>query len=187
MVRVRSRLVRRGRTGRKVNTLRVARRRVQVHRHYHRRYAGVATGNHHAPNRPHKPRKPRINKTGHHHRFFGRKKHLGPRAAKGHGIHRPLKGRHGHRHFHGRKKSLHKRHMRKGLHRHFKGRHLKHKRHVRQGLHRHFKGRKYHGRHVKPGHHRRFFGRKTTHHKGHFRAPKPKPAPISAASYLSMF
>lgn len=182
MVRVRSRLVRRGRTGRKANSLRIVRRRVQVHRHFHRRYAGLKGG----PNtshRPHKPGKSRINKTGRHHRFLGRKKHLGPRAKRGQAIRRLKKGRHGHRHFHGRKKSLHKRHMRKGLHRH-----LKHKRHMRKGLHRKFKGRhNTHKRHVKPGQHRRFLGRKTTHHKGHIRPQKTKAAPISAASYLSMF
>ena len=171
MYAVRSRMARRGRTGRKTVTTKVARRRVQVHHHHPRRYAGVRGG-------PRvvrrgvtltRHRKPRVNKTGRHHRFLGRKKHVGPRAAKGHALHRALKGRHGHRKFHGRKKSLHKRHMRKGLHRKFKGRHLTHKRHVRPGLHRHFKGRK------------------TTHHRGHTRPHKPKAAPISSASYLSMF
>lgn len=169
MVRIRSRMVRRGRTGRKATGVKVARRRVQVHRHHHRRYAGVRGGKPVVHRATHKPRKPRLSRSGRHHRFLGRKKHLGPRAAKGHALHKALKGRHGKRHFHGRKKSLHKRVMRKGLHRHFKGRHLTHKRHVKPGLHRHF------------------HGRKTTHHKGHLRPQKPKAAPISAASYLSMF
>ena len=168
MVRIRSRLVRRGRTGRKANTLRVARRRVQVHRHFHRRYAGIKGGP-----RPGGHRKRLVT-----HRP-GTKRHHRP------GLHRRYKGRH-QRH---KRHYLHKRHMRHGIHRHFKGRRKSlHKRHVRHGLHRKFHGRHLtHKRHVKPGLHRHFHGRKTTHHKGHFRPQKPKAAPISAASYLSMF
>lgn len=177
MVRVRSSHARRGRTGRKV-AHQHARRRVQVHKHHHRRYAGTR-GHPKAPKAPtHRtlsgvhPPKARVSKTGRHHRFLGRKKHVGPRALRGHAIRKALKGRHGKRAFH---------------HRKFHGGHLTHKRHLRHGLHRHFKGRHYHGRHVKPGQHRHFHGRKTTHHRGHVRPPKPKAAPISSASYLSMF
>lgn len=176
MVKVRSGHARRGRTGRQVTNLK-ARRKVQVHHHYHRRYAGAKGGTARAGTaKPTLRRRhagvtaatPRVSKTGRHHRFLGRKKHVGPRAARGHAIHKALKGRHGHRMFKGRKKSLHKRVMPKGLHRKFKG-------------------RQYHGRHVKPGQHRRFLGRKTSTHKRRISPPKPKAAPISSASYLSMF
>lgn len=156
MVRVRSRMARRGRTGRAVAHTK-ARRKVQVHRHHHRRYAGIRGGPRPGPHKP-RHRKPRLSK-----------KRAGLRAKRGHALHHALKGRHGKRHFHGRKKSLHKRHVRHGLHRHFKGRHSTHKRHMKPGLHRHF------------------HGRKTTHHRGHMRPHKPKAAPISEASYLSMF
>lgn len=169
MVRIRSRMVRRGRTGRKAVTTKVTRRRVQVHHHHPRRYAGTHPTRNTAPKRR-KAGVSRISKTGKHHRFLGRKKHVGPRAKPGQGLKRarnPL-GRHGHRKFHGRKKSLHKRHM-------------------KPGLKRHFKGRKYHGRHVKPGQHRHFKGRKPSAHKRRISKPKTKAAPISSASYLSMF
>lgn len=166
MVKVRSGRARRGRTGRKVVNL-TARRKVQVRHHYHRRYAG-AKGGKGSPSTSTKRRlagvtgsKARVSKTGRHRKFKGR-------AARGHAIARIRKGRHGHRAFHGRKKSLHKRVMRKGLHRTFKG-------------------RQYHGRHVKPGQHRRFLGRKPSTHKRRISPPKPKAAPISSASYLSMF
>lgn len=170
MATIRSRAARRGRTGRKSTGVKVARRRVQVHKHHHRRYGGIKGGPRPTTAAPKRKRAgvSRVNKTGRHHRFLGRKKHTGPRAKPGHALHRTLKGRHGHRRFLGRKKSAHKRR-------------------VRPGLHRKFKGRKYHGRHVKPGQHRHFHGRKTTHHKGRISKPKPKAAPISAASYLSMF
>ena len=163
---------RRGRTGRTAVTKRMVRRRVQVHRHHPRRYAGVksARGPHSSlVHRGATVTKPRLSKTGRHRRFLGRKKSTHPRAARGHALKRArnLLGRHGHRKFKGRRKSLHKRVMRKGLHRTFKG-------------------RKYHGRHVKPGQHRRFFGRKPSTHK-RITKPKQKAAPISAASYLSMF
>lgn len=162
-------MARRGRTGRKATGIKIARRRVQVHHHHPRRYAGTHPTRNTAPKRR-KAGVSRINKTGRHRRFLGRKKHVGPRAKRGMAIKRarnPL-GRHGKRHFHGRKKSAHKRVMRKGLHRTFKG-------------------RKYHGRHVKPGQHRRYFGRKASTHKRRISKPKPKAAPISSASYLSMF
>lgn len=161
-------MARRGRTGRKATGIKIARRRVQVHHHHPRRYAGTHPTRNTAPKR--KKSGVRVNQSGRHRRFLGRKKHVGPRAKRGMAIKRarnPL-GRHGHRKFHGRKKSAHKRVMRKGLHRTFKG-------------------RKYHGRHVKPGQHRRFFGRKASTHKRRISKPKPKAAPISSASYLSMF
>ncbi|MFC0456714.1 hypothetical protein ACFFGR_09180 [Arthrobacter liuii] len=171
-------MARRGRTGRAVTHLK-ARRRVQVHKHHHRRYAGVRGGT----AKPLHHRRPGVrhaSKTGRHRTFRGR-------SARGHAAHRIRKGRHGHRAFHHRH-AIHKSHVRKGLHRHLKHkRHSLHKRHMRAGLHRKFHGRKFHGRHVKPGQHRRFHGRKTTHHRGHVRPPKPKAAPISSASYLSMF
>ncbi|MDQ0241164.1 hypothetical protein [Arthrobacter bambusae] len=167
MATVRSRMARRGRTGRKATGIKIARRRVQVHHHHPRRYAGTHPTRNTAPKRR-KAGVSRINKTGRHHRFLGRKKHVGPRAKRGTAIHRALKGRHGHRKFLGRKKSAHKRHM-------------------KPGLHRKFKGRKYHGRHVKPGQHRHFKGRKPSAHKRRISKPKPKAAPISSASYLSMF
>ncbi|WP_427130311.1 hypothetical protein [Pseudarthrobacter sp. S9] len=156
MATVRSRMARRRAPVRKTRIVRV-----KVHKHHPRRYAGVkgATPSH---------RKAKVNKTGRHHRFLGRKKHVGPRAARGHAAPRLRKGRHGHRKFRGRKKSLHPRH-------------------TRAGLHRKFRGRKYHGRHVKPGLHRKYLGRKTTHHKGRISRPKPATQPISSASYLSMF
>jgi len=168
MYKPRSRLAKRGRTGRRAVTTKVARRRVQVHRHHPRRYAGVRGGTSSVVHRG--AIKLRPSKSGRHRRFLGRKKHVGARAKRGQAIKRarnPL-GRHGHRKFHGRKKSAHKRVMRKGLHRQFKG-------------------RKYHGRHVKPGQHRRFLGRKPSTHKPRISKPKPKAAPISSASYLSMF
>lgn len=169
MVKVRSSHARRGRTGRTVTRQHV-RRKTQVRRHYHRRYAGIKGGKG-APS-THRTltgvRTPRASKTGRRRRFLGRKKHVGPRALRGHAIRKALKGRHGHRRFLGRKKSLHKRVMPKGLHRKFKG-------------------RKYHGRHVKPGLHRRFLGRNPSTHKRRISPPKPKAAPISSASYLSMF
>lgn len=165
MATIRSRMARRGRTGRKANTVHIARRRVQVHKHHHRRYGGIKGSGTAAPKRKRAgvagTRKARASKTGLHRKFKGR-------AARGHAVARIRKGRHGPRKFHGRKKSVHKRK-------------------VRAGLHRKFKGRKYHGRHVKPGQHRKFNGRKTTHHKGRISKPKPKAAPISSASYLSMF
>ena len=166
---------RRGRTGRAAVTKRMVRRRVQVHHHHPRRYAGVkstrSSGSAHSSlvHRGATVAKPRLSKTGRHRRFLGRKKSTHPRAARGHALKRArnLLGRHGHRKFKGRKKSTHKRVMRKGLHRTFKG-------------------RKYHGRHVKPGQHRRYFGRKPSTHK-RITKPKQKAAPISSASYLSMF
>jgi hypothetical protein len=178
MVRVRSSHARRGRTGRTVTHQHV-RRKTQVRRHYHRRYAGIRGKTSTAAAAAHRrlagvtTTKARPSKTGRHRRFLGRKKHVGPRAARGHAIHKALKGRHGkrafhHRKFKGRKKSTHKRVMPKGLHRKFKG-------------------RQYHGRHVKPGQHRRFLGRKPSTHKRRISPPKPKAAPISSASYLSMF
>jgi hypothetical protein len=159
MYKVRSNQARRGRTGRNAtNTL--VRRRVQVRKHHPRRYAG-AKGTSSVVHRGATITKARPSKTGRHRKFKGR-------AARGHAVPRIHKGRHGHRVFKGRKKSLHKRVMRKGLHRTFKG-------------------RQYHGRHVKPGQHRRFLGRKPSTHKPRTRIPKPKAAPISSASYLSMF
>lgn len=156
MVKVRSRMARRGRTGRKATNLRV-RRKVQVRRHYHRRYAGVKGGKGSLSNR-----RRLAGVTGTRRRAFK------GRSARGHALARIRKGRHGHRAFHGRKKSLHKRVMRKGLHRTFRG-------------------RKFHGRHVKPGLRRRFLGRQPSTRKGRISPPKPKAAPISSASYLSMF
>lgn len=180
MATVRSRMARRGRTGRKASTKQHVKRAVQVHKHHHRRYAGTKGGSA-APKR----RKAGVT-TAKRHRKTGLHRTFKGRSARGHARAYTRKGRHGHRKFHGRRHPVNKRHVRKGLHRHFKGR--RHTtRHVRKGLHRKFHGRHYHGRHVKPGQHRRFLGRKTTHHKGHIRAAKPKAAPISSASYLSMF
>jgi hypothetical protein len=167
MYKPRSHAARRGRTGRKATGTHIVRRRVQVHKHHPRRYAGVRGGSS-VVHRGATVHKPRPSKTGRTRRFLGRKKHVGPRAKRGTALHRAIKGRHGHRIFKGRKKSLHKRVMHKGLHRTFKG-------------------RKYHGRHVKPGQHRRFLGRKASTHKRRISTPKPKAAPISSASYLSMF
>lgn len=171
MMKVRSSHARRGRTGRTVTHQHV-RRKTQVRKHYHRRYAGIRGKTSTAAALAHRRLAgvtvSRPSKTGRHRRFLGRKKHVGPRAARGHAIHKALKGRHGHRRFLGRKKSLHKRVMPKGLHRKFKG-------------------RQYHGRHVKPGQHRRFLGRKPSTHKRRISPPKPKTPPISSASYLSMF
>ena len=165
MATVRSRMARRGRTGRKALTAKHPRRRVQVRTHHHRRYAGVKGGKG-APSTHRRlagvtGTKTRASKTGRRRTFKGR-------SARGHAIARVLKGRHGHRIFKGRKKSLHKRVMRKGLHRKFKG-------------------RQYHGRHVKPGLHRRFLGRKPSTHPRRISPPKPKTPPMSSASYLSMF
>ena len=166
MATVRSRMARRGRTGRKALTAKHPRRRVQVRTHHHRRYAGVKGGKG-APSTHRRlagvtGTKTRASKTGRRRTFKGR-------SARGHALARVLKGRHGHRTFHGRKKSLHKRVMRHGLHRKFLGRHNTHK------------------RHVKPGQHRRFLGRKPSTHPRRISPPKPKAAPISSASYLSMF
>jgi hypothetical protein len=160
MYKPRSSHARRGRTGKVAVTKRLVRRRIKVHKHHPRRYAGVK-GASSVVHRGATVHKTRPNKTGRHRRFKGR-------AARGHAVVRLRKGRHGHRRFLGRKKSLHKRVMRKGLHRKFKG-------------------RQYHGRHVKPGQHRRFFGRKPSTHKPRISTPKTKAAPISGASYLSMF
>lgn len=152
MATVRSRLARRGRTGRKATGIKLARRKVAVHKHHHRRYAGIRG-------------KPRI---GASRKRTGKPAVKRTRRATVHAV---------------RKKRV----VRKGLHRKFKGRrkalHPK-KRVVRKGLHRTFKGRKKSivKRHVRPGLKRHFYGRKRKKPPA-----KAAPAPISAASYLSMF
>lgn len=179
---VRSSHARRKGTGRKARKHRIAR--IRVHKRHYRRYAGIKRRGGGSS------RKPRVTKSGHKRRYFGRKKHTGPR------IKYVRKGRHGprkkglHHKFKGRKKSAAKRHMRKGLKRHFKGRRKSlHRRVAKKGLHRKFKGRKAstHKRHVKPGLHRRFLGRK---HRasGVLRAKKRVTAnAITSSSYINMF
>jgi hypothetical protein len=160
--------------------------RTKVKRRHHRRFAGVRgdSANLRKGRAISKARHPKPSKTGRHRRFFGRKKHVGPRRKPGTAPAYVRKGRHGKRHFKGRKKVT----MRKGLKRHFKGRK---KVTMRKGLHRKFKGRKKVT--MRKGLHRRFLGRKKSTKKRayHGRRKSVKPiragSVISSQSYINMF
>ena len=174
----------------KPNTLRRARSRIKVHAHHHRRYAGIRGGSR-KPRvvKPVKPRSNRVSKTGRHHPHKG---YHGPRR---HGALHKIRTA-----THHRRKGYHLKHPRK------KGYHLKHPR--KRGYHVHRKRgyhiKKRHGYHVhrKKGYHvhrrkglkhphkgwhgHRHFKHHNTWHRKKDR-PAQQTAPISAASYLSMF
>lgn len=172
----------------KPNTLRRVRVRIKVHAHHHRRFAGIRGGSRH-------PR--RLTAIRHHAAKTGKrhphKGHKGPHKkpalhAIRHAVRKRRKGYHIHRrkgyHLkHPRKRGYHLKHKRRFAHRK-RGYHLKHKVHRRHGYHVHRrKGLKHphkgwHG-------HRRFKHHNTWHRKKS--RPAQATAPISAASYLSMF
>lgn len=161
------------------NTLKRVRRRITVHHHRHRRYAGTGVVHRLAVRRA---AHGRAKAAAHHGKSsLHRRRRAGTHHAKRASRHLKRKALHAQRHRHVAHRKVHRR---RGYHLKHK-RHLNHKIHRRKGLHHPHKG--WHGpRHFKHHHGWSHHGWKHPH-RGWTHKKPPAPAPLSAASYLSMF